>query len=323
MSNAEDCIHCGLCTRNCVFLQKYNMDLASFSEKKDLAYSCFLCGRCKEVCPKDIDGAAIALKMRRESVNKNRGELQDNSYKGLLWEKYPYKFSNYRKGKKKSVLFPGCNFPSFYPRTMKYLERLMKEHGIGIVYECCGKPVYELGMMENAICSVKYMEEKLKKQGVEELVLLCPNCFYFMRNKIDIPMVTIYEKLQELGEGRMVEQPDIPVYYPCPDRSEKRIFENIKPFLKGQSIDAFDKVQCCGLGGCAAAKEPELSALMAKSIGEKGQQEVYTYCASCVSKYRRKGFEHSYHILPLILGIDEKVPLGIGPFLNRAKRKLL
>ena len=40
MSNAdkltENCIHCGLCTRKCAFLQKYKLDLQSFAEHPEL-----------------------------------------------------------------------------------------------------------------------------------------------------------------------------------------------------------------------------------------------------------------------------------------------
>ena len=131
-TNVDKCIHCGLCTKNCLFLKKYRIDLEGLSRHPELAHSCFLCGKCKAVCPKKIDGAHIALMMRR-------GHVDTSAYKGLLWEKDPYKFANYRKGRGKSVLFPGCNFTAFYPKTTKYLERLMAKYGIGTVYDCCGK----------------------------------------------------------------------------------------------------------------------------------------------------------------------------------------
>ena len=62
----EKCINCKLCTKNCDFLEKYKMDLSDFSKKEDLAYNCFLCGKCREVCPKDIDGKAIAIRYETE-----------------------------------------------------------------------------------------------------------------------------------------------------------------------------------------------------------------------------------------------------------------
>ena len=69
--NVKDCIHCNLCKKNCDFLKKYDMDLEGFSKREDLAYHCFLCGKCNQVCPKDIDGKEIALNMREKNVKEN------------------------------------------------------------------------------------------------------------------------------------------------------------------------------------------------------------------------------------------------------------
>ena len=82
--NADACVHCGLCTKHCLFLDKYHMDLQQFQEKPELAYHCFLCGKCKTVCPKQIDGRAIALQNRQKIVEERGGKLPDNSYDGLI-----------------------------------------------------------------------------------------------------------------------------------------------------------------------------------------------------------------------------------------------
>lgn len=320
MSNADICVHCGACTETCLFLEKYQIDLAGLARRPELAYSCFLCGKCAEVCPRSVNGAGIALRMRKEQTGRGAGARRESAYQGLLWEKNPYKFSNYRKAAKKTVLFPGCNFPSFYPKTTERLEEILAKHGIGVVYECCGKPVYELGLTGDAEKKLKQMEKRLEEQGVEELVMVCPNCCFFLEEKIHIPMVTVYEKLKELGEGKTITRDVFPVYVPCPDRASKKIFEQLRYYLDGEIRNAYEDVQCCGLGGCAAVKEPELSKEMARRAKDCGV--LYTYCASCVSSFRRKGFEQSYHLLPLILGVDEKIPLGIWPLVNRMKKIL-
>ena len=64
----DACIHCGKCTRSCLFLEKYGIDLPVLKEKPELAYHCFLCGTCGCVCPKGIDGKEIALDSRRKLV---------------------------------------------------------------------------------------------------------------------------------------------------------------------------------------------------------------------------------------------------------------
>ena len=320
--DVNECLHCGKCKKHCAFLEKYDMDLEAFAHHPEVAYSCFLCGKCREVCPKDIDGAKLALDMRTEQVKLGKAPLKEGGYRSLLLEKNPYKFANYRRGKKKSVLFPGCNFPSFYPETMCYLEQLMKENGIGTIYECCGKPVYELGCQTDAGKNLYRMEEKLRAQGVEELIVLCPNCYYFLRDKISVPIVTIYEKLDELGIKAVIHEEKIPLYLPCPDRGERAIYQALLPYLDGEVTFPFTDVQCCGLGGCASIREPELAKQMAESVQVKGEDKLYTYCASCVGNFRRKGMNGAQHILPLLLGVKEKEPFGKHSILNRAKKVL-
>lgn len=318
---AEACVHCGKCTKHCLFLNKYKIDLQQFANMPELAYHCFLCGACKEVCPKGIDGKEIALANRRALVKQAGGKLPDNSYDGLLLEKSPYKFANYRHANKKSVLFTGCNFPSFYPETTDKLVEEFKKHGVGVVYDCCGKPIEELGLVEEAAGIIERINKKLNDAGVEQVVMACPNCYYFLKGRLDAEIISVYEKMKEIGIGKPFEKESIPFYYPCPDRKEKRIAEDMIAFLKGNVKDAFADLQCCGLGGCAAGKESDVAQAMTDKVKQSSEKELYTYCASCICSFRRRGYEEAKHILPILMEVDEKVPLGKTPILNRAKCK--
>lgn len=319
--NVEDCIHCGKCTRHCLFLEKYKIDLKELSEKPELAYHCFLCGACKHVCPKGIDGKQIALDMRENIVKQRGGKLPDNSYDGLILEKSPYKFANYRHVKKKAVFFTGCNFPSFFPETTDKLVEEFRKYDIGVVYDCCGKPIEELGLKEEAAGIIERINQKLKNAGVEQVVMACPNCYYFLKERLDAEVISVYEKMKELGIGKKLEKERIPMYYPCPDRKSKKIAEDMNEFLVGEVVDAFPDVQCCGLGGCAAGKESDVAQAMTDLVKQSEEKELYTYCASCICSFRRRGYEEAKHILPILMGVDEKVPLGKTPILNRAKCK--
>ncbi len=319
--NVDDCIHCGKCTRHCLFLEKYKIDLKGLSEKPELAYHCFLCGTCTAVCPKGIDGKQIALELREATVQKGGGKLPDNSYDGLLLEKSPYKFVNYRHAKKKAVFFTGCNFPSFFPETTDKLVEEFRKYDIGVVYDCCGKPIEELGLKEEAAGIIGRINQKLNQAGVQQVVMACPNCYYFLKGRLDAEVISVYEKMQELGIGKKLEKERIPMYYPCPDRKSKKIAEDMKEFLAGDVVDAFSEVQCCGLGGCAAGKEGDVAQAMTDLVKQSEETELYTYCASCICSFRRRGYEEAKHILPILMGVDEKVPLGKTPILNRAKCK--
>lgn len=317
----DSCMHCGACTDSCLFLKKYGLDLAGLAKRPELAYSCFLCGRCREVCPLGIDGEQIALRQRQERAFTEQGKKSLRAaYRGILLEKNPYIFANYKKGAYREVLFPGCNFTAFFPQTMKYLQALMQAHDIGVVYDCCQKPVAQLGLYHDSVVNLRQIEKKLRELRVEELIVICPNCYHYLKERISIPLKSIYKKLHELGLGRMLETENLQMFFPCPERSGGEIFAHLQLFLDAETKTAFDAQQCCGLGGCAQVREPKLARDMADASLRTGKP-LYTYCASCVSSFRRQGHKDVYHLLPLILGVEEEIPLGLGSLLNRAKRK--
>lgn len=319
-----DCIHCGACTRRCDFLKKYGLDLESFSRHPELAYHCFLCGECTACCPKNIDGRKIALDLRRQRI-REAGSFQALPEAGaqrlLLAEKKDYLFRSYRHACSGSVLFPGCNFPSFYPRTTQALSRLLWEKaGIGTVMDCCGKPIAELGMESDSRSISQGLSQRLRAAGVTELVVLCPNCYAFLREHLEIPVVTVYEKLQQLGLAAPIVRERFDLFLPCPDRHSREMLGTFRPLLEGRVVPIKD-IQCCGLGGCAAAREPQIAAGFAGKLREKNLETVYTYCASCAGNLNRGGVRGVRHILVELLGTGEAPAEGIRSLLNRAAAK--
>lgn len=319
----ESCIHCGLCTRKCAFLQKYKLDLHSFAEHPELAYHCFLCSDCSLVCPKKIDGRAVALELRRNNVADNGGKIAEKGYTALIGEKKNYLFRNQKGAGKKSVLFPGCNFPSFFPETTEYLAKLLKETAdIGVWYDCCGKPISELGLAKEDARGLEALKQRIAKFGIEELIVLCPNCYHFLQPRLDIPVVSIYEKLAELGLGNKIREEKAYLFVPCPDKATLALEKSLLPFIEGE-YENIKGIQCCGLGGCAAGKEPEISASFAAILKEKNYPNVYTYCASCAGKLRRSGVQNVHHVLVDILRTGEQSELSMKSLWNRAKHRFI
>ena len=317
---AQSCVHCGLCTRKCKFLSKHEIDLNNFAEHPELAYHCFLCGDCTAKCPKKIDGREIALAMRRDAVAANGDKVPEDGYGMLIAEKKNYLFRNHRKGKCKSVLFTGCNFPSFFPKTTERLAELLKEKGIGVVYDCCGKPISELGLEKAENKALDALVKRLKEDGVEELILLCPNCYYYLKPRVDIPCVSIYDKLKELGIGQNIKDETVNLFVPCPDKATKALKESLMAFVEGECQEIKGS-QCCGLGGCALAKEPQIAESFKTDIKEQAFDAVYAYCASCAGAMSRGGVENVHHVLVHILGTGERPELSSKTIWNRAKLK--
>lgn len=346
--NVDECVHCNLCKNNCEFLNKYGIDIGDKERLAELSYHCFLCGKCTAVCPKGIDGREVVLNLRRDSVRENGG--CGPGYGLLKWEKIDYRYRNYKHVKGKSVLFPGCNFVSFYPKTTRALVELLDEYGIGVVYDCCGKPISELGYEDKEKEIIDRLEERLKGLEIDELILLCPNCYAFLKPRLSIKVVDIYAKLKELGIKPVVEQPEkseieleakpMPdsnieaggelsgkIFLPCPDRENKEIFASIIDFLESSDnvdkvdLDEVNDVQCCGLGGVAPVKEPKLAKKMATALSDI-EDTLYTYCASCSGNFIKGGNKDVRHILTEILGIHEK-PDTAKSMINRAKTKFI
>lgn len=320
--NVNDCIHCNKCIKKCNFLTKYNMDLQEFSKRENLAYNCFLCNDCKIVCPKDIDGAKISLALRNNWKDKDSIEKK---YKALLFEKKNYIFKNYKHSNTKSILFPGCNFSSFYPNATKKIANILKkEYNIGIAFDCCGKPVAELGIKEYEDNIIKNIEKNLELYGIEEIITLCPNCYYFFKPRIGVKIVTIYEKIFELGIK--VFDTDFPkemnLFLPCPDKESKYIKELILKLIPSckDNIKEIKDINCCGLGGCAMANERDIAKSFVEKLKSKSLNNLYVYCATCAGNFNRNKINNIHHLLLDLLNIKENISNKTS-LLNRAKFK--
>lgn len=321
-NNVNDCIHCNKCVKKCDFLTKYNMDLHEFSKRDDLAYNCFLCNDCKIVCPKDIDGSKISLALRNSWKDKNYIEKK---YKSLLFEKKNYIFKNYKHSNTKSILFPGCNFSSFYPNAVKKIADIFrKEYNIGIAFDCCGKPIAELGMKEYENNIIKNLEKNMELYGIEEIITLCPNCYYFLKPRISIKIVTIYEKIFELGiKISNVDFPkDINLFLPCPDKESKFIKESILKLIPQykDNIKEINDINCCGLGGCAIVNERDIAKGFIEKLKSKNLNNLYVYCATCAGNFNRNKINNVRHLLLDFLNIKENISDKTS-LLNRAKFK--
>lgn len=312
------CIHCHKCRDNCAFLKKYGIDICDTDRLKDLAYHCFLCGRCTELCPVGIDGRAHILSLRQERASSDEKKEIEKTYKGLIAEKRDYRYRNWKHANT-SIFFPGCNFPSLYPKTNQQLVRLFSKHSIGTVYECCGKPIAELGLKEDENRIIQNIKDRINQKEISEIITACPNCKDFFSDRLGVQIKSVYTKLRELGIGDTIDE-DVTLYIPCPDRTAKAWVEDLKPFINGQ-ISTNDAAQCCGLGGSAAICEPKLADAFVNELKESTDTHLYTYCASCMGRFHRQGYTNIDHILPTILGIKEK-PDTTKSYLNRMLTKI-
>ena len=74
------------------------------------------------------------------------------------------------------------------------------------------------------------------------MIMACPNCYYFLKGRLDAEIISVYEKMAELKIGNIYQKERIPMYYPCPDRKDRKFEYDMKPFLVGKVEDAFRDV---------------------------------------------------------------------------------
>lgn len=235
-------------------------------------------------------------------------------------EKRHYPFRNYRHAAE-TVLFPGCNFMGIYPRTTEMLHGLLAERlGAGLVYDCCSKPVVDMGLLEEADLIARAFEARMLKHGVRSVITVCPNCHYRMRQAFSrIEVKDVYSVLRLLSEDAvcpLIE--DLALWQPCPDRRSGKMLDALSAFLPADP-QKVRGVACCGLKGWGRIFDAQTADHYATELAEAGP--VRTYCASCVMTVARHGGTQMRHALVELLGTEE-LPDVAHSLTNRAKGKL-
>lgn len=238
-----------------------------------------------------------------------------------LLEKNHYPFRKYPKAPCGTVLFPGCSFPAQFPKTMETLAALCRTRGVGVAYDCCGKPVAELGRENSAARIAGEISARLERLGATELVCLCPNCLDYLQETLPVPVISVYALLRRWG----VQPPNEPVsgvvFRPCPDRKEGRMLAELAALLPSDGLRPLEGVPCCGLRGDIAAHGKAAGAqLCAVAQKNAAGETLYTYCASCAGQFQRHGCGEVRHLLSALLGVTES-PDATHALWNRARMK--
>lgn len=295
------------------------MNLKDYANRPELAYNCYLCGECKRVCPVDIDGRQLSLDLREKRVEEGYNPYL-KGYGTLLLEKKNYIFKNYRDVNSKIVFFPGCNFPAYYPVTAGIIsEKLKEDFWISTIFDCCGRPMADLNMKKEEGDIKRRLSNRFNKLGIEELILVCPNCYHYFKSNFDIKVSMIYEHDDIMDsfipEDNFREIEGL-IFLPCPDKDHRTIYKMLEKYMNNDEIREIDDIQCCGAGGCAAIKEKELTKDLQDKF-KKYDRKIYTYCATC-SGMITKSNTNVEHIICKLFNTDEEISTGINTVKNRA-----
>lgn len=267
--------------------------------------------------------------------------LSSLSSRLTVFEKTNYLFKNWRYASAGTVVFPGCGFPSFFPKTLAALkDTLCPVPNVSFALDCCGLPLAGLKDPEAYRAELSRVEGCLMRVGAREVVPLCPNCSSAFADALgrSISQVTIYAFLRKLAECGLIDCARVAtpsaVFVPCPDRAHREWLDDLAYFLE-PSVFVSECSACCG--AAFELSQPEASMTAAKRVLETAAREcacagveepvLYVYCASCAGKLERArrqcsgglaGSVRVVHALSSLMRVDE-TPAVSTTVLNRAK----
>lgn len=327
---AEKCTACGQCVASCLLLEEISeapLNIASRGATVEEAFSCTLCELCTAVCPAGLSPAGMFAAKRVEAIAGGEFPIDDYRYLypdrelntcKLYREKYNIHYRELSVDQEGEVaFFPGCTMMTYAPAVtgaaFYHLEELWPH--TTFLTDCCGKPLYQMGLKERGENYTTYLKSKLKKLGVKVLITACPNCFYELRTHLapdGIEVRTIYENWGPGAAGEAV----ITVHDSCPDRHEGIFARQVRAALEHSGYRLVEMEHhgantfCCGSGGQVSHFRPDLAlALTNRRLEEAGKTTAGVlagYCLSCVLNFARAATGLKVrHVLDLLLGLEE------------------
>ncbi len=345
----DNCSKCGQCISECPMLERIGEDLVSIATRQptvEEAYACSLCGLCEAVCPASLSPRTMFAEARTKAVEDDEILIDEFRYmfpdrdlnvmtlyrelNGTHYEEFPLDQTS------PVAFFPGCTLLTYSPELTKAAFNNLKQRypELVLLTDCCGKPLYQLGLERRGDDYVSCLMAKLEKLKVRSLIVACPSCYYQLRpavSELGITLMTIYEALGDSPVLKNRTESDqlklVTVHDSCPDRFEEIFASQTRAALKKRGYQLVEMehsrktTACCGSGGQVTHFQPELADNMIKSrldeIKRSGAQIMASYCLSCVLNLsRNSGYVPTKHVLNLLLDLDQDFE-GLK---NKAKR---
>ncbi len=327
---ADKCSECGLCAGSCPLLAELDESPGKAAARGATAweaFSCALCGGCEAACPAGLSPKELFAAGRRAAVAA--GEFKLDDYRYLFPDREDNLMNVYRrfsgidysdiavKGEAESCFFPGCTLMTYAPElTRAVYARLRDNSGCdGLVAECCGKPLTQLGLPQRADEAAGRLLTSLRKRKVRELIVACPGCYYELRPLLSpagITLRTVYEVFEPqaaiAGTGKLCT-----VHDSCPDRFDGIFGRQVRQLLAKSGFSTVEMAHgkentiCCGSGGMISNFRPDFTEeLVGRRLAEAcgtGADLLVSYCASCTAKFAAAAAGiRADHALSLLLG---------------------
>ncbi len=326
----RQCIECYSCLSTCPvvkyfkeeyggpyfmrYLSKFDYDPRDDGDRlseslQEGLFKCTSCGKCKAVCPKDINtfGDAIS-KFREKACIQDKGPLPEHvAFKENIEKtgrsvtgetSFVEDYNKENKIKSKIALFTGCMVDKRSPEVAEALIKVLKANGIEIEVPegqvCCGSPLFNTGQTETVQKLVDKNKEVFK--DYDTVITICAGCGNTLKNKhsqlgsnlnvLDISEFLIdkldYDKMKDLNMK-------VTWHDPCHLGRGQGIKDEPRNIIENMNgvelVEMKHPCQCCGAGGGIKSGEPEIALKLAsekaKMIKDTDAEAVITICPFC------------------------------------------
>ncbi|MCC8106210.1 MAG: (Fe-S)-binding protein [Clostridiales bacterium] len=211
---------------------------------------------------------------------------------------------------------PGCSLSSYQPEYVGKITAYLNERlpDFSAILKCCGKPTKDIGEYEHFKERFGGLVADAEELGIEKMILACPNCKATFDSESEIPTVSLWEVLAELGlpdelKKKAADSDMIfTIHDSCSARYDKGAQDGVRRILSElgyqvvESEESREHTRCCGFGGMVASANPGI----ARKVAERRVRSLHgyptvVYCSSCRSMMLQAGVK-AWHILDLIYG---------------------
>ncbi len=319
---------CETCKENCEMIAWFrkmphklglevytDMQAGSTISKRTLTretYSCNICGKCKSVCPVEVDIGSL-LQFSRENrfdAGKNIPAFHDFWMREFDFHTTEAFFASPPKGKKTCdyAFFPGCQLGAAEPdHVLKSFNYLSGKLDAGIVLGCCGAPAYWAGDKKLLFENVERIRTIWEDMGRPIFVFACAYCENVFRLLMpEIKLMSLYTLMAEdeaIVPARLYEE--AAVFDPCTARDDATMQESVRVLAKRAGVsteELSDPNRCCGYGGHMRLANPALYDQITEHRCDASDKPYIVYCANCREVFRQKD-KACAHILDMAFDI--------------------
>ncbi len=298
------------------YISKFALDPRDKADRAKIGfdeglYCCTTCGKCKEICPKEISPVGGAIeKLRAIACREDVGPLpQHKEVKELiastgrsvepLGDGFIKAVSRDKKEGKPSVaFFTGCLVDYRHPEIGFALLKVLEDHDIDVVVPqdqvCCGSPLIRTGQTDIVEQLIAKNSEVF--EGYDTVVTVCAGCGATLKNDypqygVNLNVVDISEFLADNLNTADMKPLNMRVTYhdPCHLARGQEITKEPREILKKikglEFVEMEEPNQCCGAGGGVRSGKPEIAAALGKEkalmIQKLKVDAVVTICPFC------------------------------------------